>query len=154
MIEIQNSPGQGAILNFKRIPWFASVDLARNKFSILDFTAEPTSHLPHHSDGPRGWQVGGFRLRRPGVPRTHSWPGRVTVASLETTSGGTYKWPTKEDVLDYPVEDILRILDDPVPVGYGSHIQLHFWLVDIRRVTPLRMACHATEMEFPSLWRH
>ena len=52
--------------------------------------------------------------------------GRVTVASLEATSVGSYKWPNKEDVLDYPTEDILRILNEPVPVVTRSRLHLRF----------------------------
>lgn len=61
-----------------------------------------------------------------GVIRNLSIPGRVTISSLEVTRLGTYKWPAKEDVLDYPIEDIIRLLDDPAPVGCGSRLQLRF----------------------------
>ena len=152
MIEIQDDSGQGAILNFKRTlypmvcqcgsgsKWIQHkpTGIHRGAHQLPPTSLRLTSRLAFVYDD---------REYR-GLIRDLPVPGCVTVASLEATSGGTYKWPTKEDVLEYPVEDILRILDDPVPVGCGSRIQLRFWLVDIRRVTPLRMACHATEINY------
>ena len=59
-----------------------------------------------------------------GIVRDVSVPGRVTIASLEVIRVGTYKWPAKEDILDYSIEDIIGLVNDAVPVGCGSRLQL------------------------------
>lgn len=39
----------------------------------------------------------------------------VKVNAMEPTGNGKFKWPTKEDIHDYPLCDIVRKIEPPVP---------------------------------------
>lgn len=42
-------------------------------------------------------------------------PETVRVNAMEPTGNGKIKWPTKEDILDYPTSDIVKKIHPPVP---------------------------------------
>ena len=51
----------------------------------------------------------------------------VSVSCLEnpTTGGGnSFKWPTKEDILDYSFEEILCKIDPPTPINQRGHFSI------------------------------
>lgn len=41
----------------------------------------------------------------------------VRIRAMEQCTGGKYKWPRRDDVHEYPLQDIVKKIGDPIPVG-------------------------------------